>query len=72
MRCERDENSLEIQIEGIRTEPRLTPDILKSAAAYLLQVARSLTGGWYRRSAKIDAMILIFCAFTQGDFSLQS
>jgi hypothetical protein len=32
------------------------PNILKSAAAYLLEVARSSAGGRYRKSAKIDAL----------------
>ena len=32
------------------------PNILKSAAAYLVQVARSSKGGRYRKSAKIDAL----------------
>ncbi|HEX4200972.1 MAG TPA: hypothetical protein VHY59_05600 [Chthoniobacterales bacterium] len=32
------------------------PNILKSAAAYLVQVARNSKGGRYRKSAKIDAL----------------
>jgi hypothetical protein len=32
------------------------PNLLKSAAAYLVQVARSSKGGRYRKSAKIDAL----------------
>ena len=32
------------------------PNLLKSAAAYLVQVARSSTGGRHRKSAKIDAL----------------
>jgi hypothetical protein len=36
--------------------PDLIPNILKSAAAYLAQVARSSKGGRYRKSAKIDAL----------------
>jgi hypothetical protein len=32
------------------------PNILKSAAAYLVQVARSSKGGRYRKSAKIEAL----------------
>jgi hypothetical protein len=36
--------------------PDLIPNILKSAAAYLPQVARSSKGGRYRKSAKVDAL----------------
>jgi hypothetical protein len=36
--------------------PDLIPNILKSAAAYLAQVARSSKGGRSRKSAKIDAL----------------
>jgi hypothetical protein len=32
------------------------PNILKSAAAYLVQVARTTKGGRYRKSAKIEAL----------------
>jgi hypothetical protein len=32
------------------------PNILKSAAAYLVQVARTSKGGRYRKSAKIEAL----------------
>ena len=32
------------------------PNILKSAAAYLLEVARTSSGGRYRKSAKIEAL----------------
>jgi hypothetical protein len=32
------------------------PNLLKSAAAYLVQVARSSAGGRYRKSAKIEAL----------------
>jgi hypothetical protein len=32
------------------------PNLLKSAAAYLIQVARSSKGGRYRKSAKIEAL----------------
>jgi hypothetical protein len=32
------------------------PNILKSAAAYLVELARNSKGGRYRKSAKIDAL----------------
>ena len=32
------------------------PNLLKSAAAYLVQVARTSKGGRYRKSAKIEAL----------------
>jgi hypothetical protein len=32
------------------------PNILKSAAVYLVQVARTTKGGRYRKSAKIEAL----------------
>jgi hypothetical protein len=36
--------------------PDLIPNILKSAAAYLAQVARSSEGRRYRKQPKIDAL----------------
>jgi hypothetical protein len=44
------------------------PNILKSAAAYLVQVARSSKGGRYRKSAKIDAPEGAFNPLAQVQF----